>query len=68
MNPPRERCATCGGMAIVGTTCPKSIACPRCGAGPGSVCKRPSGHEAMTVHHARIILAEGTPSPNREER
>jgi len=53
-----ERCSWCGGWARKGTTCPKSIICPKCGAPPGKRCRRPSGHEADTLHAERIKVAE----------
>lgn len=54
----RETCPYCGGDAIAGTTCPKSIACPTCDAAPGASCRRPSGHRAAAMHAARVELAE----------
>jgi hypothetical protein len=33
-----------------GTTCPRSVECPLCHAGPGSPCRRPSGHRASRLH------------------
>jgi hypothetical protein len=54
---PVERCPYCGGTATVGSTCPKAVTCPTCHAGPGSPCKRPSGH-ACDVHNARTAVAE----------
>lgn len=61
----RERCAWCGGDALVGTVCPKSLACPTCGAEPGARCKRPSGHKATQLHAARIAAAENPPLGGR---
>lgn len=51
-------CRYCGGTAIVGTTCPKSVECPVCGAGGGQRCQRPSGHLAPELHRDRIEAAE----------
>lgn len=52
-------CSWCGSQSVVfGTTCPKSIVCPQCGSGPGTRCKRPSGHDAAELHHDRIAEAE----------
>lgn len=51
-------CIWCGGQALAETTCPASINCPRCKARPGSRCRRPSGHAAMTLHRERWELAE----------
>lgn len=56
------RCEWCGGEALEGTTCPRSITCPTCGAGAGSPCRRPSGHRAMVLHVERIRAAEGEPA------
>lgn len=53
-----EACRWCGGEAIEGSTCPKSLECPKCGAAAGSSCRRPSGHRAMTLHSSRIDAAE----------
>lgn len=50
-------CQWCGSDAAEGP-CPRSIACPTCGAGAGSRCVRPSGHPADTLHADRIALAE----------
>lgn len=52
-----QPCAWCGSESAVGV-CPKSIACQRCGAGPGSPCRRPSGHRAAELHADRIRQAE----------
>lgn len=55
-------CAWCGGDAVdPDTTCPRSVVCPNCSAGPGQPCKRPSGHTADTLHAERIELAEADP-------
>jgi len=54
-----ETCEWCGGEAVKGSTCPKSVACPRCGANAGARCLRPSGHRTKTMHAARYELAEG---------
>jgi len=54
----REACPWCGGLALVGTTCPKGIECPRCGVPAGDSCRRPSGHRADVLHAARVALAE----------
>jgi len=52
-------CEWCGSTdAEVGTVCPKAIRCPRCGAGTGQSCRRPSGHRAMQLHAQRIAAAE----------
>ncbi len=53
-----ETCAWCGGFAKPGTTCPRSLPCPVCKAGPGNPCQRPSGHRAATLHVQRIEQAE----------
>jgi uncharacterized Fe-S cluster-containing radical SAM superfamily protein len=53
-----KECRWCGGMATLNTVCPASIGCSVCGAKPGSPCKRPSGHRAMTWHKPRIVQAE----------
>lgn len=58
MKPKLYPCAHCGADAVVGTTCPLSIECPACTAGPGSRCKRPSGHEAQQLHMPRVLAAE----------
>lgn len=66
-------CTWCGGEDAQGP-CPKSVTCPRCDAGPGSSCRRPSGHRAARLHSARIKLAENgvtvtaTPLPILQER
>lgn len=54
----RATCGWCGGDAIVGTTCPKSLDCAVCGVGPGERCRRPSGHVADQLHSSRIVAAE----------
>jgi hypothetical protein len=54
----RETCEWCGGEADPATTCPRSVECPLCHAGPGHPCKRPSGHRAAQLHAPRIELAE----------
>lgn len=54
-----KTCHWCGGPADTESTCPKSIECPSCGAGPGESCHRPSGHRAATMHARRWQLAEG---------
>jgi hypothetical protein len=61
----RQLCEWCGGIADVGATCPKSIACPDCHAAPGARCVRPSGHPTMELHHARVARAESTPATTR---
>lgn len=53
-----EPCPYCGGIALIGTTCPKSLTCRTCQAKPGSPCMRPSGHKAMRLHVDRINDAE----------
>lgn len=53
-----EECEWCGGVAVVGMVCPKSIACPHCGAERGQRCRRPSGHLAARLHQERIDKAE----------
>lgn len=53
-------CVWCGGVALAETTCPASIPCPRCKARPGSRCRRPSGHAAMSLHRERWETAEAT--------
>lgn len=59
----REPCEWCGVDAIAGTTCPRAVTCPDCSAPPGSPCKRPSGHKAMTLHMSRVLLAEQDDPP-----
>lgn len=59
----RETCEWCGGQVIPGTTCPKSIACPTCGVGPGQSCRRPSDHRAAQLHAKRISTAEARDAP-----
>lgn len=54
----RELCPYCDGSVIPGTTCPKSITCPRCQATRGKRCRRPSGHDAAELHAERIEEAE----------
>lgn len=39
-------------------TCPHSIACPKCHAGPGKFCQRPSGHRAAEMHAERYRESE----------
>jgi hypothetical protein len=51
-------CEWCDGDALPGSTCPRSLTCPTCGAEPGSPCKRPSGHRAAVLHAARVDHAE----------
>jgi hypothetical protein len=58
MQPKRSYCKSCGGWAVYGSTCPKTIACPTCPAGYGQSCKRPSGHRAANVHASRCAAAE----------
>lgn len=53
-----EPCPFCGGDVIEGTTCPKSLPCPTCGARSGDSCRRPSGHRADRLHADRIAAAE----------
>lgn len=53
-----ELCPYCGGEAAQGTTCPRALECPHCGAGAGAPCRRPSGHRAEFLHAARVELAE----------
>lgn len=53
----RSKCEHCGGMAIVGSTCPIAIPCPTCYAPAGASCRRPSGH-ACDMHAARWRTAE----------
>lgn len=55
-------CEWCGGVDTKGT-CPWSLACPDCHVKPGRRCKRPSGHEADTLHMARVRLAESGEAP-----
>jgi hypothetical protein len=55
---PRERCRWCGAEAVAGSVCPRSLACPACGARPGRRCKRPSEHDAAEMHAARWQAAE----------
>lgn len=62
----RALCVWCGGEAVIGTVCPKSLPCPTCKAAPGARCKRPSGHQATQLHAARIAAAEDPPSGGRE--
>lgn len=62
----RATCAWCGGDAVIGTVCPKSLPCPTCKVAPGVKCKRPSGHAATQLHAARIAAAEDPPSGGRE--
>lgn len=52
-----EPCEFCGSDGAVGV-CPKSLECPRCHAGPGKSCVRPSAHRAAELHSGRIALAE----------
>ena len=49
-------CGHCG-ASTVGETCPWSLRCPGCGAGPGSPCRRPSGHNAAELHTGRVAAA-----------
>ena len=49
-------CLWCGEPAYESTTCPHSIRCPRCAAGPGERCRQPNGH-AVELHHDRRIAA-----------
>jgi hypothetical protein len=56
-DPERVVCEWCGGSAVVGSTCPKSIGCPSCPAGPGQNCRRPSGHPCR-MHAPRWEAAE----------
>lgn len=53
-----ELCQWCGGDAIAGSTCPRSLACPDCRQPAGSPCRRPSDHRADTLHASRIRAAE----------
>lgn len=53
----QRECEWCGGIVDDGAPpCPRSFACPSCGAPPGSPCKRPSGH-ACQIHVGRLALA-----------
>lgn len=61
-----EPCPWCRGDVVPGTTCPKSIPCPKCHAPAGSSCKRPSGHRAMTLHADRIREAEALDPPTHD--
>lgn len=54
----RATCPHCGGAAAAGSTCPRAIACPSCGAAPDRPCRRPSGHKASSLHAARVDAAE----------
>lgn len=51
------RCEWCGGEVSEDEgPCPRSFACPSCGAKPGSPCRRPSGHNC-DMHVGRLALA-----------
>lgn len=39
---------------------PDQVACPRCGAAPGEVCRYPSGAKAHKIHDARRAAVVGT--------
>jgi hypothetical protein len=56
-DPGRVVCEWCGGSAVAGSTCPKSIGCLSCPAGPGQNCRRPSGHPCR-MHAPRWEAAE----------
>lgn len=67
----RGRCEFCGGLAVVGSTCPRGVICPVCRAAPGNPCRRPSGHRSDVLHAARVELAESfdacaAPAPSRQ--
>lgn len=51
-------CVWCVGQVVPGSTCPRSVVCPTCSAGPGRPCRRPSGHRADQLHAGRIEYAE----------
>ncbi|MGW4890743.1 zinc finger domain-containing protein [Kitasatospora sp. NPDC004240] len=50
-------CPTCGNPDDR-YTCPGSLPCLKCSAGPGQRCTRPSGHASDTWHVARVRAAE----------
>lgn len=54
----RVPCVWCGGRAVEGSVCPRSLRCPTCGRGPGQRCKRPSEHDAAEMHATRWQAAE----------
>ncbi|MGA5819892.1 hypothetical protein ACPC54_18770 [Kitasatospora sp. NPDC094028] len=54
---PGGPCPTCDSLSD-GYTCPGSITCPRCRAGAGRRCQRPSGHESDQWHRARRDAAD----------
>lgn len=47
--------------------CPHVFTCPDCHAGPGNLCRRPSGHEAPELHAARVALARADWTPEQHE-
>ena len=51
-------CQWCGGDAKPGTTCAKSVPCPKCGADAGKQCTRTSGTRAHQLHTLRFAFAE----------
>lgn len=54
----RVSCSICLGQVVPGSTCPRSIPCPTCKAPARKPCRRPSEHEASTLHTARYEAAE----------
>jgi hypothetical protein len=55
--PTVQPCGFCDGGDI-GDTCPASLTCPTCHAGPKQRCRRPSGHTAEQWHLERIRAAD----------
>lgn len=57
-------CIPCDTLVAEGSTCPQAVPCRTCFAEPGSLCKRPSGHQAMTLHKSRWVDAERLDTAN----
>lgn len=48
---------------------PDEVTCPRCGAAPGDVCRKPTGDRAPTIHAARRREATRDPAnPTKHQR
>ena len=47
---------------------PDQVPCPRCGMGPGQVCRQPDGNRARAIHAARRRAADAPPANPTQTR